>query len=647
MQVRIILSLIFFKSVVGFSQSDSVITLSEVLIENKGGVTLPISSSQTSYFTDYKRIKENAAKNVAEASAWLPGVYLQDYGGVGGLKTISSRGLASSYTRVFIDGVEFQNFQTGQVDLGKIPISNVSKITLVNGVSDAELLTASSYNSPNSVYVETDRVTENKIKTSLGVGSFGLLNPALTVQRKIGERQSLSVGTEMVRATGGYEYELVNGNDVTKQQRVHAGITRLITNFKYNLSLTDSQFIAVGGYWNYTSQELPGAVILYQPQLGQNLFSNDIFLTSSYKSIVSEKWRLKSVFSFTSQGLVYEDTIYHNQAGFLKNEYQNTVYYTSLSSHYQLIKSLSLNSAIDVRYGSLGGGVQVSRIQSFISNEVKYKCRSCELAVYGLFQGVNDVNGTLLKMFNYGVSSSWFPFKKSSFQLHGSYSKNQRIPTFQELYFQRVFVNLVPEKSEIVYAGFGTIFNSKKRTFQAATKVDFFINQVKDKIVSLPTQNLFVWSTRNLGQVQIRGVEPTLQLNWSVDSNWSIDGQVSYTYQQVLDVTSSDSRQYRNQIAYTPFEIIKANVVVSNASWSFSWGLMYNGFRYSLGENVEANLLPSWSLHNVSLAKKLKVGSCDFDLQVSVKNMFDSQYSVIKSFPMPGRNYLFTLSVEI
>lgn len=646
-QTRLVVLLIFFKSFVCLSQTDSVITLSEVVIKNEVKVDNPIKTSETTHSINNKIIKENASKSVAEASDLLPGVYLQNYGGVGGLKTLSSRGMATGYTRVFIDGVEFKNAQTGQVDLGKIPISNVSKIIFVNGTSGEDLLPASSLNSPQALYIETESVTKNSTGASLSIGSFGLVNPAVFVKRKLGKRQTLSVGGEFIQANGKYDYVLRNGDSTEKRTRTNAGISRSVVNFKYSLAVSDSQSVTLGGYWNMTNQELPGAVILYQPQVGQNLNTNDVFLTASYKNIRSKKWQLKSTSSVTFQGLEYIDTVYHNQAGFLNNKYQNNNFFTSLSSHYQYSKQVSLNSAIDFSHTSLSKSIYVSRNQLFISNQVKFKYKSIDAKVYGLFQALLNQDEAPRNLFNYGVSSSWMPFKKSPIQLLGSYSKNYRIPTFQELYFQRVFVALVPEKAEAIYVGISSFFQLKKRTIQVATKMDYFINHLENKIVSLPTQNLFVWSTQNLGAVAIQGIESSLQFDVQLDSAWSLSGLVSYTFQQALDVTNKESRKYKNQLPYTPFEILKANTSVSYQKWVLNWGMIYNGYRYSLGENIEANFLPSWHVHNLSLGKKITAKKGVFELQFSVKNIFGKQYSIIKSFPMPGRNYLASIAIEI
>src|ERR1700712_391948 len=73
------------------------------------------------------------AYNVADAVRSFAGVILKDYGGIGGLKTISVRGLGANHTAVLYDGVQLNDAENGQVDLGKFNLNNVQEITLYNG----------------------------------------------------------------------------------------------------------------------------------------------------------------------------------------------------------------------------------------------------------------------------------------------------------------------------------------------------------------------------------------------------------------------------------------------------------------------------------------------------------------------------------
>lgn len=56
--------------------------------------------------------------SITDAFSAVPGVYVSDYGGLAGLKSISLRGMGSSHTDVYVDGVRVGNVQSGLTDLG-------------------------------------------------------------------------------------------------------------------------------------------------------------------------------------------------------------------------------------------------------------------------------------------------------------------------------------------------------------------------------------------------------------------------------------------------------------------------------------------------------------------------------------------------
>ena len=47
--------------------------------------------------------------------------------------------------------------------------------------------------------------------------------------------------------------------------------------------------------------------------------------------------------------------------------------------------------------------------------------------------------------------------------------------------------------------------------FKLETSVDLYQNQVENKIVAIPTQNLFNWSIQNIGNVSARGIDFSIQ----------------------------------------------------------------------------------------------------------------------------------------
>src|SRR4051812_41126806 len=54
--------------------------------------------------------------SVADAVKYFSGVVIKDYGGIGGLKTVSVRSLGANHTGVMYDGIMVSDVQGGQID---------------------------------------------------------------------------------------------------------------------------------------------------------------------------------------------------------------------------------------------------------------------------------------------------------------------------------------------------------------------------------------------------------------------------------------------------------------------------------------------------------------------------------------------------
>ncbi len=75
-------------------------------------------------------------QSLADAVRRFSGVTVKDYGGIGGLKTVSVRSLGAHHTGVMYDGVVVGNCQAGQIDIGRFSLDNVSQVSLAVGQED-------------------------------------------------------------------------------------------------------------------------------------------------------------------------------------------------------------------------------------------------------------------------------------------------------------------------------------------------------------------------------------------------------------------------------------------------------------------------------------------------------------------------------
>ena len=63
-------------------------------------------------------LKNLGLQNMGDAVKRFAGTNVRDYGGIGGLKTVSVRNLGAAHTAVSYDGVAISNTQAGQIDIG-------------------------------------------------------------------------------------------------------------------------------------------------------------------------------------------------------------------------------------------------------------------------------------------------------------------------------------------------------------------------------------------------------------------------------------------------------------------------------------------------------------------------------------------------
>ena len=79
---------------------------------------------------------------VADILRAFTGVQVKDYGGAGGLKTVNVRSLGSEHVGIFLDGIQVDNAQNMQVDLGRFSTDGLGQVLLYNGQKTSRLQTA-------------------------------------------------------------------------------------------------------------------------------------------------------------------------------------------------------------------------------------------------------------------------------------------------------------------------------------------------------------------------------------------------------------------------------------------------------------------------------------------------------------------------
>lgn len=609
-----------------------------------------------------KDLENMNSLSVADAVRFFSGVQLKDYGGVGGLKTVNIRSLGTNHTTVFYDGLALGNAQNGQVDLGKFSLNNIEEIALYSGQNPDLLQPAKAYASASAMYLKakTPFFAENEIlKASLNLksGSFGLINPSIDLDYKINEKIYTRVNTEYLNADGHYKFAYTNGVYDTTAIRSNTDILALRVEAGLYGKPDSSASWAIKYYHYHSERGLPGAIISNRFDYTQRLWDTNNFLQFDFQKRFNKTYKLALKGKYATDYTRYLDPEFINLDGFLDNRYTQKEGYLSLANEFQVLPFWRINVSADYQYNTLGANLY----------RFAYPTRTSFLAVLVTDIQLGDLNlqGSLLSTsvnetvkefqsaankqeYTPTVMFNWKPFTNDAIRLRGFYKSIFRMPTFNDLYY--TFVGntyLNPEYTEQYNLGFSYSKSFKTRFInQLDIQGDGYYNTVKDKIVAMPSGNLFRWTMMNLGKVEIKGLEVNIKTQSLLSDQIVLSTGLNYTYQNAVDVTL-DGYNYKHQIPYTPLHSGSFITTLTTASFGANYSFIYTGERYSQKTNIPVNYVEPWYTHDITGWYSFKVKKQHYTIRAEVNNLFNQYYDVILNFPMPGRHYRFTLNVTI
>ena len=220
------------------------------------------------------------------------------------------------------------------------------------------------------------------------------------------------------------------------------------------------------------------------------------------------------------------------------------------------------------------------------------------------------------------------------------------MPTFNDLYYTFIGNSSLKPEFTTQY-NFGTTFLLEpKKTLQTASfQADIYYNRVKDKIIAMPSSNLFRWTMMNLGEVEIKGFDSSVNLVFKLPAEISLDLGISYTYQIAVDITPKGTT-YGDQIPYVPENSGTLTSGINWKKWQLNYSFIYTGERYSQKANIPINYIQPWYTSDMAIIWDATILKKSVKIGAEVNNLLNQYYDVVLNFPMPGRNYLLKIAIN-
>lgn len=609
--------------------------------------------------------------SVADALRYFSGVQIKDYGGVGGIKTVNIRSMGSQHVGVFYNGVQLNNAQNGQVDLGRYSLDNVDAISLYNGQKSDIFQTAKDFSTASAIYIATRRPRfadgeHTHMRVQMRAGSFGLANPSILFEQRLTHRVHLSANAEYTYANGKYKFRytrrLQNGdiaydttatrhNGDVESLRTEVGVYGYVPGGKWNAN----------AYFFTSERGIPGAIVNNVFRHGERQWDKAAFLQATFAKQATDiyEFKINGKYSWDYMRFLRDDP----KELYLNNSYYQREAYLSCANLIRITDAWHASASVDAQMNGLHSFVPLMDDPARPTRWTEYVSLATALNL-DHWKVQASLLGTFVKekarKSGYTFTDNYHKFAPAVFltylpaarnndiRITGFYKRIFRMPTFNELYYTETG-NIADVRPE--FATQYDLGTAIRKTFNNPffdyidIRFDAYYNRVSDKIITYPAGQ-FRWKVINLGKVDILGSEIIATVGAHI-SKVNLRLLAEYTYQDARDKSDPEESFYNKQIPYVPHHSFSLALGADWRGWEFNYSFIYTGKRYNAREHLPENYEAPWYTNDLSLSKQLTFKRCRLKLAGELNNVLNQAYEVVHNYPMPGRNFRLSAKFEI
>lgn len=584
------------------------------------------------YSLDSAALQRRGVVSLSDALQRLPGVVLRDYGGAGGLKTVSVRGMGAQHTQVLLDGLPVGNAQTGAVDMSRYDLSALSALSLTLGDSPRLLASARSLSQATIELKSADSSRE----IALSQASWNAWSPSASFWMEKG----LKVGGRASYAYADNNYPYQFGGE--RRRRGNSQISSVDSRISVAKSARWGVLTAGGAYWQ-SDRGLPGPVYYYTSRTtGEKMHDKEALAHAQYH-YQRGAWQVQGALKYSWHGSLYLNPS-STLAGPSRQDYSLHEAYATGGLSFQPFSWLGMAYVADYTCQTMRSNMpeygEVARhtLQQVVS--VELKSGRWHSMIRLMDHLVRDVSNSLAApsathRLTPSVSLSYVPVE--GMQLRAFYKDYFRMPSFSELYYFHLGTPyLKPERTRQVGVGVAERWRLEK--FLARLSVDAYYGGVDNRIVSIP-YNLFVWRTVNMDRVRTAGadVETLLEQRWE-RHELSLSATYGFQYAQAEG----------HVLPYMPKHTFSASLGWENPSVNSAISVVYASRRTTtLTPSVPSTILPAYYEVNLSLWRDFSVWQHRLRCKADVLNLTNHRHAVIARYPMPGISYRITFNYTL
>ncbi|MCB0656150.1 MAG: TonB-dependent receptor [Saprospiraceae bacterium] len=546
-------------------------------------------------------------------------IYIKSYGG-GGVATTSIRGGSASQTRVLWNGLPLENPMLGQMDFSLLPVDIIDVIRVRPGGQSAGW-----GNGAIAGVIHLDNVVQfgqkKEVSAGLEQGSFGWWKGMAGIH--LGH-QNWQAATRVIyqQAQNNFSYRI--RPDQPSQEQAHAQTQQVAGFQQIHFKLKNHQTLSIYGWWQANDRNIPPTTRQNNSMAEQadRILRTAIHWCNQSRNAI---WNVRA--GYFNEAMDYQDPA----AGLVSaNSFQTVVQESSLQWQNRPGQTIQLGltgSWHHAQATAYSGKQNQWRLSPFLGFLQEWKHWVTRLIVR------EEISGLAHSTFSPQLSVQYIPASRIRF--HGQVSRNYRLPTLNDLYWQPGGnPDLLPESGWSYETG--VQLREMPKPFSWSLSAVFYSRLIRNWILWSPASTPQIWSPQNISKVWSRGVEFRGYCGYEADL-FQITLRTGYDYVRSTNeiALSIPLIAAGSQLVYVPVHQAFVGLAITMQKFQMEYRQHYTGPVSSLA----AGQLPGYDLGSIGLSYRSSRPRWRGEWYLRVDNLWNADYRVVEYRPMPGISY--------
>lgn len=619
----------------GLAQNKDTVSISGVTIQ---AARIETHSGYKHSSIDTIAIKQMGYQSINDLLSRHSPVFIKSYG-QGNMATASFRGTSASHTKVLWNGIELNNPMLGQSDFSQIPVSLIDNVAIRYGGAG---ISKSSGSLGGSVTLNNSPKWEDKFHAAITqyAGSFDTYYTAADL--KAGNNTFLS-RTRFLYGVSENDYKYLDNftdrvNPPLKERQHSAFNSTAVLQEIYLRDKKKNVFTArVWGQQHYRE---------IAPPLGVSQTINQASQSDEAIRFMASWGRQSGNTSLhATSGYIYDFLHYKNPLSEINSKnysgrFQQSAGFKTKPNDAFAFEGEVKYTRTDVNSNNYQSNKQRQNLTAFAG--VEYMPIARLSARVSLRQ--NIVDSRLLPVIpSLGLDYQLLQDKKMF--LKANISRNYRLPSLNDLYwYPGGNPDLLPEKGITMESGI-SLEQQLLATLRLNAEITGYRNEVTNWIAWMPDSLMNYWTPDNVNEVVSQGLESALKLHLR-QGEWNMMLHLSYVFTEAtVEKTASGNAITGKQLVYVPKHNLQSSLRVTYHRSTMDVVTRYTGKRYTASDNTA--FMPSFQTTDLAIGQKIEAGRVEGRVMLKVNNLFNENYQVVAWYPMPRRNYLLSLKIQL